>query len=328
LRVPRTLLRTLIVGAGAVAILVPACAANADPSAGQVAAQIEQASNELEDVVEAYNGLNENLKAIQASVTDVAARVKTNQDQLNTMYGDVQLLAAASYRGHGGLGTLTAMLASGSSNGLLDQVTTVRYISRAQQRDINRYSAAKTQLDQEQKRYDDLLAQQTTQQHQLADRKTTIESNIRDLEALKRRLSTQAPATSTPTKPPSNTAPPAAPAGSGAGGKAASFAHSQLGKPYVWGADGPSSYDCSGLTMAAWASAGVSLPHNAAQQWNKIKHIGRGSLEPGDLVFYRSLGHVAIYIGSGNVIHAPSTGDVVKVSSVDMMTPYGFGRPG
>ncbi|MFD0594195.1 C40 family peptidase [Catellatospora coxensis] len=104
------------------------------------------------------------------------------------------------------------------------------------------------------------------------------------------------------------------------------FAYKQLGKPYVWAADGPNGYDCSGLTLAAWRAAGVSLYHQAATQWREVAHISRSQLLPGDLVFYSGLGHVALYVGSGKVIHAPTTGEVVKIASVDMMSPYGYGR--
>jgi cell wall-associated NlpC family hydrolase len=79
--------------------------------------------------------------------------------------------------------------------------------------------------------------------------------------------------------------------------------------------------------MAAWAAAGVSLPHNAAEQWGVVSHISRGALQPGDLVFYLGLGHVAIYVGNNQVIHAPQAGEDVKLASVDMLTPYGYGRP-
>jgi cell wall-associated NlpC family hydrolase len=94
----------------------------------------------------------------------------------------------------------------------------------------------------------------------------------------------------------------------------------------VFAAAGPSSYDCSGLTVAAWAAAGKSLPHNAAMQWDVVSHISRSQIAPGDLVFYESLGHVAIYVGNNTVIHAPEPGESVKTASIDMMTPYGFGR--
>ncbi|MFC7480852.1 C40 family peptidase [Luedemannella flava] len=78
--------------------------------------------------------------------------------------------------------------------------------------------------------------------------------------------------------------------------------------------------------MAAWRAAGYSLPHNAAMQYNQLPKIGRSQLKPGDLVFYSGLGHVAIYVGSGKVIHAPTFGEVVKIAPVDMMSPYGYAR--
>ena len=115
---------------------------------------------------------------------------------------------------------------------------------------------------------------------------------------------------------------------SGKAGVAVRYAYNAIGTPYVWAAEGPNGYDCSGLTLAAWRAAGKSLPHNAAMQWDKVAHIGRGSLQPGDLVFYSGLGHVALYVGSGKVIHAPTFGESVKLASVDMMSPYGYGRVG
>ena len=116
------------------------------------------------------------------------------------------------------------------------------------------------------------------------------------------------------------------PSVSGKAGVAVRYAYNAIGTPYVWAAEGPNGYDCSGLTLAAWRAAGKSLPHNAAMQWDKVAHIGRGSLQPGDLVFYSGLGHVALYVGSGKVIHAPTFGESVKLASVDMMSPYGYGR--
>ena len=90
----------------------------------------------------------------------------------------------------------------------------------------------------------------------------------------------------------------------------------ELGKPYVWGAAGPSYFDCSGLVMYVYAQVGVSLPHNAAAQYGYGSPVSYGDLQPGDLVFFEGLGHVGIYIGGGQFIHAPHTGDVVKISSL------------
>jgi len=96
---------------------------------------------------------------------------------------------------------------------------------------------------------------------------------------------------------------------------AVQVAMSELGKSYVWGASGPDTFDCSGLTMYAYAAAGISLPHFAAAQFNEGRHVSQGELQPGDLVFFESdLGHMGMYVGNGQFIHAPHTGDVVKIS--------------
>ena len=90
-----------------------------------------------------------------------------------------------------------------------------------------------------------------------------------------------------------------------------------LGVPYVWGGASPSGFDCSGLVMYVYAQVGVSLPHNAAMQYNSVGvFVSRDQLQPGDLVFFDGLGHMGMYIGGGQFIHAPHTGDVVKISSL------------
>jgi cell wall-associated NlpC family hydrolase len=122
------------------------------------------------------------------------------------------------------------------------------------------------------------------------------------------------------------------PAGTSAGAKAAiDVARKQLGEPYLWGAAGPDSWDCSGLTMMAWRQGGISLPHYSAAQYQQTKHLTIGQLKAGDLVFWgtspNTIHHVALYIGSGQIIQAPKTGDVVKVSSLYETGPNFFGRP-
>ena len=112
-------------------------------------------------------------------------------------------------------------------------------------------------------------------------------------------------------------APPPPPSNGSLGQRAVAAAMTRLGSPYVWGASGPSSFDCSGLTMWAYAQVGVSLGHFTGAQWNEGAHVGRGDLQPGDLVFFHSdLHHMGMYIGGGSFIHAPHTGDVVKISSL------------
>jgi cell wall-associated NlpC family hydrolase len=118
-------------------------------------------------------------------------------------------------------------------------------------------------------------------------------------------------------------APPSARSASRGAGAAISEARAQLGKPYSWGGSGPGSFDCSGLTAWAWRAGGVNLPHNAAAQQGSGTPVARSNLQPGDLVFFGSPAyHVGLYVGDGMMIHAPTTGDVVKMSSISYMSEY------
>lgn len=129
--------------------------------------------------------------------------------------------------------------------------------------------------------------------------------------------------------PPVNPDPPATGSGVGA---AISYAKSKLGLPYRWGAAGPSSFDCSGLTMMAWRAGGKSLPHYSAAQYSTSTPISRSQLQPGDLVFWGSspsrIHHVALYLGGGQILHAPRTGQAVRTDSIDYWIPPSyFARP-
>jgi cell wall-associated NlpC family hydrolase len=113
-------------------------------------------------------------------------------------------------------------------------------------------------------------------------------------------------------------APPAAPpvAPPPTHGGVVGIAMHYLGTPYVWGGASPSGFDCSGLVMYVFAQVGVSLPHSSYAQYGYGTPVARSDLQPGDLVFFDGLGHVGIYVGGGSFIHAPHTGDVVKISSL------------
>ncbi len=115
---------------------------------------------------------------------------------------------------------------------------------------------------------------------------------------------------------------------------AIAFARAQMGKPYVWAADGPDSFDCSGLTMRAWEAGGVALPHYSVAQFAQAKKIPATQARPGDLVFFGSdptdagsIYHVGLYLGAGLMIEAPYTGSWVKESSINRPSLFGFARP-
>ncbi|MFE1878524.1 C40 family peptidase [Streptomyces diastatochromogenes] len=112
------------------------------------------------------------------------------------------------------------------------------------------------------------------------------------------------------------------------GKKAVEFASAQLGKPYVWGAEGPKSYDCSGLTSQAWANAGHPIPRTSQEQWKQLKHVDIKDMRPGDLIIYfDDASHVAMYVGDGAIIHAPRPGRTVTVAGAGSMPILGVVRP-
>ena len=145
-----------------------------------------------------------------------------------------------------------------------------------------------------------------------------------------------APAPTNPSPPSPSPTPvtpspaPAAPPVSSKASIAVSAAYSQLGVPYKFATASPGvNFDCSGLTKYAWGRAGVSLPHQSGAQYAALPHVSKSDVQPGDLIFYYSpIGHVGIYVGNGQLIHAPQTGDVVKVSAVNWGKVVGIGRPG
>jgi len=310
--------RALLVGTASLGIVVPATVAFATPSPADLQKQIDDKSNALEQIVEQYDKVTEQLKATQAAQAALATQLAPLQASMDTAYAAVQDVAVKAYEG-APLGTGAALLEAGSPTELLDQLGALDQIGRQHHAQISGYEQAKAKYDGQKQQLDAAQAAQTAQQQQLDAQKTKINSDLQALYALR----TQA--YGRPTDPPSrsNATPPAV---SGSAGVAVRYAYRALGVPYAWGGATMSGFDCSGLTEAAWGAAGKSLPHNAAMQWDVVAHISRANLAFGDLVFYNGLGHVAIYVGNNQIIHAPHAGTDVQLASINIMTPYGYGR--
>jgi cell wall-associated NlpC family hydrolase len=112
------------------------------------------------------------------------------------------------------------------------------------------------------------------------------------------------------------------------GKKAVKYATDQMGKPYEWGAEGPGSYDCSGLTSQAWASAGHGIPRTSQEQWKQLAHVGIKDMRPGDLIIYfDDASHVGMYVGDGAIVHAPRPGRTVTITGAGSMPILGVVRP-
>ncbi|MFV2102727.1 NlpC/P60 family protein [Micromonospora sp. LOL_024] len=314
-------LRALTAAAFSLALVVPATVARAEPSPAELTRRIEKSSTELERVVESHNELREKIKENRTAVERLESRIGPLEQQTERSRADVGEMAVTAYK-TGNLGTVDALLHGGDSTTVLDRLGTLDHLTRQRQATIAGFTADQRRLLDEKTRLDVTLNRQAAQSRELASAKQRIERDLARLYELRRQAYGRA--AERPTNQASNAAD--APAVSGKAGVAVRYAYGALGKPYGWGNDGPGSYDCSGLTSAAWRAAGSSLPHNTRMQWGVVAHVSRAELRPGDLVFYRGLGHVAIYVGSGQVIHAPTFGRNVEKRDVDLMTPYGYGR--
>ncbi|MFF4807950.1 NlpC/P60 family protein [Micromonospora chersina] len=316
----RILLRSLAVAGLSAALLAPASVARAEPTPAELTKQIEKSSTELERIVESYNKLNEEIKANKATAATLQAKIGPLQEQAERSRADVAALAATAYK-TGGMRTARALLEPGGAATLPDRLGTLDQLTRQRQQTITGFTDSQRRLIDQKTRLDATLAREAAQAKQLVAGKKKIEADLARLYELRRQAygrATEAPAKSSSAG--------SAPAISGSAGVAVRYAYGAIGKPYVWGADGPDGYDCSGLTLAAWRAAGKSLPHNAAMQWDATSRISRSSLQAGDLVFYSGLGHVALYVGGGQVIDAPSAGRNVSKRGMNMMTIQGYGR--
>lgn len=322
------MLRSLLclVAAAGVIVTAPATAALATPSPSSVEAQIDEQWNQLEPTIEKYNDVHSKLIKNQAQLKKLNDQLTPLQVQVDVALSSVRGLAADAYK-QGAPSAVNAMLMSGSTNQLTDKLTLLDQLARHQQTQIAGVAKLRDQYAQSKAQLQVLTDSIAARDAELAQQKKAINTKIDALQKLR----IQAYGASGGDQGPLRLGPCPVTYANDAGGKAARKACSLIGKPYVFGAEGPDSYDCSSLTLAAWASVGVHLTHYTVDQWNETTPISRGDLQPGDLVFYfpGSLHHVAIYIGGGQVVHAPHTGDHVRMAVMDNVGPIaGYRRPG
>ncbi|MHA6795362.1 NlpC/P60 family protein [Pseudonocardia bannensis] len=334
-RSPRFVARALPVSVVAALALgmsaVPAVAQPAPPAPPQNAAdaraQLDQAQREAEALTEEWHAATDDLAAKQAEADGLRAAIepariaaeqaRSDEEQFRQQIDIVALSAFESGR----LDQFNALLASGSPQDYLDQMSALEALSADQKVALDELLAKVETTRRAQADADDAVgrAQQAADDaRRAADeinvRKREAEARIAEVERLLERLSPQERADR---NGPDEGAPAVVIAGTGVGARALKAAATQLGKPYVWGAAGPNSYDCSGLTSWAFKQAGVTLPRSSSQQARVGKSVAWDDMQPGDLVFYYSpVSHVGIYAGGGKMINAPQSGDVVKYQTV------------
>lgn len=303
--------RILFIG-GALLAATPS-ASWADPSLDD---QITKASHDLEVIVEQYNKTAEELDAVNERAETVTSALGPLRDAIEANDADISTIAVHYYQ-TGGLSDLNAIF-TGDAMTLAERMTTLDFLAWRQDTDLRQLLDTKSALETEQGEIHDLRAEKQRLEKELGEKKTAIEGELARLKQMRDGVSYFEGGTYTLHSLPSG----------GGGAAAVRYANGALGTPYQWGGSSPGGYDCSGLTSAAWGAAGRALPHNAAMQYDAVRKVDRNALRPGDLVFYyNDIHHVGIYAGEGMIIHAPQEGQGVRVSPVDSMPVYGFGRP-
>ncbi|RZU72517.1 cell wall-associated NlpC family hydrolase [Micromonospora kangleipakensis] len=299
-----------------------ATAAHAEPTVAEIERQIDQDWNKLEPIIEQHNATRQDLAVKRKQAAALAKQITPLQLQVDLAMGQVGGLAADAYKGDN-LSTVNALLGSRSPSDVVAGLELLDRFAHRQQQQVRNVVVLRDQLAAKKKPLDEMVAQLTRTEAQLAAKKKQINAEIARLDKL--RLKVYGSGGGGPLRPaPCPSGYPGGPAGI-----AVKFACAQIGKIYVWGAAGPDHYDCSGLTMAAWAKAGVSLPHNARQQHDVTRRVSRSELRAGDLVFYYSdLHHVAMYVGGGWVVHASQSGKPITMKRVDDGQINSYGRPG
>lgn len=292
---------------------------------------------EAEAATERYNGAKEQADEAERALTGLREETARKTDQLNTARSALGTLAASQYRS-GSLGTAVQLALASDPQQYLSQAS---FIARAGDRNAAGITTVRRRLDEVGKLREQAagrLADLRSRQDELAGHKTVIEEKLTAAKNLLARLTAEERAAYEAQAPGGAGAAPAAPGPTGStppppsdgsrAARAVAFAHSAIGKPYIWGATGPGSFDCSGLTQAAWRSAGVSLPRTTYTQINAGRRVSRDQLAPGDLVFfYSGVTHVGLYIGNGQMIHAPRPGSTVRSAPIDSMPWAGASRP-
>jgi cell wall-associated NlpC family hydrolase len=325
-RSKRSLATAIVASLAAVIVgLIPATHGYAapQPSVQEIEKQIDQLWNQLEPLVEQYNGVHYQLTQNLAKQAALTKQLEPLQMQVDLSMTRVGVLSARLYESGPG-SNIAALLSADSPETFLGQLTTLNQMARAQQAQISSTRDQLAAYNKQKAPIDALIAQQQQQDAELSAKKKQISAQMDQLQQLRQAAYGSAgPGAGGSLKP---VACPVTYIG-GAAGKAIAYACAHIGSRYVWATAGPSTFDCSGLTQAAWASAGYSLAHYTVTQKQQTMRVSFADLRPGDLVFYfGDIHHVAIYAGGGWVVHAPHPGDWVrmaKMSQVGSVNSYG-----
>ena len=310
--------------------------AEPQPTIAQVQAEVNALTAKFNKAVEQYDATQQQLTAAKTRLRQVNKEMAADQGRYDAARMKVVQIANASYEDSGST-SLAGLLTSNDPALVLSEASMVMQLTGARNMQTQTFLNAAQQLSsvqQEQQRTElgiqELANQKAATKNSIAK---LLDSKKATLDTLTASQQQQVTATTlggsgTSSGSQTYTGPTTTQAD-----KAVAFVYAQLGCPYLYGGTGPChpGFDCSGLVQAAWASAGVSIPRDTYEQWAALPHISESSLQPGDLIYYDGIGHVAMYVGGGYIIDAPQTGYTVE--KIPMSTTWyanstdGYARP-
>jgi cell wall-associated NlpC family hydrolase len=325
--------------------LSPAAQADPEPTIAEVSERVDELHHRAEQSIERYNTIGERVKNARGRLTDLQAELDDQRDKTEELRLLVEQVVLAQVSGAGGVDTTAQLLSIPNPADFISAIFSMRSYSESSAGLLLTYEDAKATLaEREQVAADELArivdAQERAERakqrtNRRAHRAALLLEELEDARAerLAAIAASQASRDADRDEPAESSEADAAPAPSapvsGSAGQAVATALAQVGDSYVYGAVGPDSFDCSGLTMYAWAAAGVSLPHSSSMQAGAGQAVAYSDMQPGDLVFYYSpISHVGMYIGNGQLVHASNPSSPVEVVDVDLMPIASIRRVG
>ncbi|MHC3473350.1 C40 family peptidase [Streptomyces sp. 7R007] len=326
---------TVLTTAAAAAVAFSAQAASAAPSEkptkDEVKAKVDKLYEEAEQATEKLDGAKEKQQKLQKEISTIQDNVARGQEELNELRDSIGLAAAAQYR-TGTIDSSVQLFLSSDPDDYLDKASTMDQLSAQQVEALKKIQEKQRELAQERAEASEKLKDLASTRTELAKKKKEVQGKLAEAQKLLNSLTAAEKAALAAEQERASRSSSArvdlgnSTSASSRAAAAFAAAQSKLGSPYVYGASGPSSFDCSGLTSWAYAQAGVTIPRTSQAQANAGTRIySQSDLKVGDLViFYGDYHHVGLYAGNGQVLHAPYTGAVVRYESIGNM-PFQFG---
>jgi cell wall-associated NlpC family hydrolase len=324
-------IRASLVAVAATATFVaanPQGYATPEPDVDSAQERVDDLYHQAEQAAERFNDLRTELKDARQQLSALEADVESQQDVVDTLSDEVGDVVAAQAQGTPG-GPTSQLISSGDADAFLDGLAAMQAYGVKQTNLLDTFDDQQAELDLRVEQLEEQVDAIEQAKIEMAEEREAIDEKydeakavLDELEAEERAAVEEEQQSDLPQRTPDVKV-------SGNAQGAIDFALAQLGDAYVYGAAGPDAWDCSGLTMGAWGAAGVALPHSSSAQAGMGSAVSLDQIQPGDLVFYYSpISHVGLYIGNGQLVHAPNPSSVVEIVDVNAMPISAIRRVG